>query len=598
VLIATPRPPLGQIRALGTIGALAVAAGGSLAGSLPVGGPQLVALRTRLIGDHVDPAVVCVYLGLTLLVVAWWRLGRLLTNAGTGVTRHALLVTLAAWSAPLVVCPPLFSRDVYSYLAQGAMVGEGIDIYSNGPASLGGPLAAEVPAIWQDTPAPYGPVFALYATAIAHAVGTNTVLGVFAMRAVALLGVAGLAVCLPWLARRCGTSPTKALWLGVLNPLVLTHLVAGAHNDAVMLALLVAGLALVMAGHRVVGVALIAMAALVKIPAVVGLLFVVPLWAAHEYATRAADHATRRPTGVGSAFATVRGTGRATGVGSAFATVRGTGRATGVGSAFATVRGTGRATGVGSAFATVREIARATGVGTALAKSQVLARATGRWRELKAGLGIAAVAAGTTVVLTALAGTGFGWIHALGTPVSPSNWSLTSALARLTARVLDLIGVGVAAEVLEVWRWVGLCVAVVAAAACWWQRERLGPIRALGLALAAIVLLGPALRPWYLLWAVSLLAVTTLGPRLTSAVAASCGVLAMVVLPNGFAPEPSDIGHAVLGVAMAVGALLVASALADREDWALRHSEPLPQAAGTATYQTSQAVRAYQGYPR
>jgi hypothetical protein len=582
VLIATPRPPLGQIRALGTIGALAVAAGGSLAGSLPVGGPQLVALRTRLIGDHVDPAVVCVYLGLTLLVVAWWRLGRLLTNAGTGVTRHALLVTLAAWSAPLVVCPPLFSRDVYSYLAQGAMVGEGIDIYSNGPASLGGPLAAEVPAIWQDTPAPYGPVFALYATAIAHAVGTNTVLGVFAMRAVALLGVAGLAVCLPWLARRCGTSPTKALWLGVLNPLVLTHLVAGAHNDAVMLALLVAGLALVMAGHRVVGVALIAMAALVKIPAVVGLLFVVPLWAAHEYATRAADHATRRPTGVGSAFATVRGTGRATGVGSAFATVR----------------GTGRATGVGSAFATVREIARATGVGTALAKSQVLARATGRWRELKAGLGIAAVAAGTTVVLTALAGTGFGWIHALGTPVSPSNWSLTSALARLTARVLDLIGVGVAAEVLEVWRWVGLCVAVVAAAACWWQRERLGPIRALGLALAAIVLLGPALRPWYLLWAVSLLAVTTLGPRLTSAVAASCGVLAMVVLPNGFAPEPSDIGHAVLGVAMAVGALLVASALADREDWALRHSEPLPQAAGTATYQTSQAVRAYQGYPR
>ena len=80
--------------------------------------------------------------------------------------------------------------------------------------------------------------------------------------------------------------------------------------------------------------------------------------------------------------------------------------------------------------------------------SQVLARATGRWRELKAGLGTAAVAAGTTVVLTALAGTGFGWIHALGTPASPSNWSLTSALARLTARVLDLIGVGVAAAVL------------------------------------------------------------------------------------------------------------------------------------------------------
>ncbi|MEQ7011254.1 polyprenol phosphomannose-dependent alpha 1,6 mannosyltransferase MptB [Actinopolymorpha sp. B17G11] len=533
MLIAAPRLSLVQIRALGTIGALAVAAGGSFAGSLPVGGPQLVALRTRLIGDHVDPAVVCVYLGLTLLVVAWWRLGRLLTNPEAGVTRHALLVTLVSWSAPLVLCPPLFSRDVYSYLAQGAMVRAGIDIYSHGPATLGGPLAAEVPAIWQDTPAPYGPVFVLYATAIAHVVGTNTVLGVFAMRAVALLGVAGLAVCLPWLARRCGASPKKALWLGVLNPLVLTHLVAGAHNDAVMLALLVAGLALVTTGRRVVGVTLIAMAALVKVPAVVGLLFVIPLWAAHA-ATRATAHSATRAT----------------------------------------------------AHSAARDA------------SPSAARATVRWREVHAGLGTAAVAAGATVVLTAAAGTGFGWVHALGTPASPSNWSITSALARITARFLDLVGVGVAADVLELWRWVGLCVAVVAAVACWWQRERLGPVRALGLALGAIVLLGPALRPWYLLWAVVLLAVTSLSPRLLWAIAASCGVLAMVVLPNGFAPEYSDIGHAVLGVAMAIGALLIASALADREDWPLHQAEPLPQAAGTAAYRPAQAVRAYQAYPR
>jgi hypothetical protein len=513
VLIAAPRLSLVQVRALGTIGALAVAAGGSFAGSLPVGGPQLVALRTRIIGDTVDPAVVCVYVGLTLLVVAWWRLGRLLTSTDAstgssthaGITRRGLLITLASWSAPLLFCPPLFSRDVYSYLAQGAMVRAGIDIYSHGPDTLGGPLAAEVPAIWQDTPAPYGPVFVLYATAIAHLVGSHTVLGVFAMRAVALAGVAALAVCLPWLARRFGASPTKALWLGVLNPLVLLHLVAGAHNDAVMLALLAAGLAATTAGRRVLGVTLIAMAALVKVPAVVGLLFVVPLWAAHS---------------------------------------------------------------------------------------------PGRWREVKALLGTGAVAAGTTLVVTALAGTGFGWIHALGTPASPSNWSLTSALARVTARFLDMIGVGVAADVLELWRWVGLCVAVVVAAGCWWQRERLGPVRALGIALGAIVLLGPALRPWYLLWAVVLLAATTLPRRPLYALAGSCGVLALVVLPNGFAPDSTDIGHAVLGVAMAVGALLVASALADREDWPLDHTAPVPQPVGAGAGTGATAYRVSRAYQR
>jgi hypothetical protein len=495
-LVAAPHQTLGQARALGTAGSVAVAVGGSFAGSLPAGDPQLAVLGLTIVGGHVDLGVVCVYVGLTMLVAAWWLVGRLVhARPGrgavpAGVTPSDLVVTLLHWAAPLVLCPPLFSRDVYSYLAQGAMVGAGIDVYANGPASLGGPLAAEVPLIWQHAPAPYGPMFLLYAVPVAQLVGTNTVAGVLGMRAVALLGVAVLALCLPWLARRCGGSATNALWLGVLNPLVLAHLVAGAHNDAVMLGLLVAGLTAAALHRPALGVVLVTLAALVKVPAALGLVFLLPIWA--------------------------------------------------------------------------RSL-------------------RGRWREARAALGAVAVAAVTAVLATTFVGTGFGWVHALGTPASAHNWSLTSSLGRLTGNALEAVGVGVAADAMDMWRLVGLLVAVGAATMAWFQRDRLGPVYALGLALGAIVVLGPALRPWYLLWCVVPLAAAALGRRLRRFLVAACGLLTLVVLPSGFAPDAGDVAQAVLGVGLAVSALLLAGRLAVRPAVVAR-PDPVPQAAGISAY--------------
>ena len=74
----------------------------------------------------------------------------------------------------------MFSRDVYSYLAQGAMVGAGLDVYQHGPATLGGPLAAEVPAIWQHTTTSYGPVFLMLATAVAAVAAVTGIAAVVA----------------------------------------------------------------------------------------------------------------------------------------------------------------------------------------------------------------------------------------------------------------------------------------------------------------------------------------------------------------------------------------------------------------------------------
>jgi hypothetical protein len=101
------------------------------------------------------------------------------------------------------------------------------------------------------------------------------------MRLIALVGVLLLVVFVPRLAKLCGVPAGRALWLGVLNPLVLFHFVSGAHNDALLMGLMVAGLVLVMERKPALGVVLVSLALLVKAPAALALVFIVPFWAQH-----------------------------------------------------------------------------------------------------------------------------------------------------------------------------------------------------------------------------------------------------------------------------------------------------------------------------
>ena len=69
----------------------------------------------------------------------------------------------------MLFSPPLFTRDVYSYLAQGALPLAGFDPYAVGPGGDAGLFTDNVHYFWQDTPAPYGPLFILIAKAVAAA---------------------------------------------------------------------------------------------------------------------------------------------------------------------------------------------------------------------------------------------------------------------------------------------------------------------------------------------------------------------------------------------------------------------------------------------
>ncbi|MEU4715068.1 polyprenol phosphomannose-dependent alpha 1,6 mannosyltransferase MptB [Micromonospora purpureochromogenes] len=217
-------------RYAGLAGAVLLTVAGWLGGALP----DIPPTGPWRAGDA-PWALGCWLLGTALLVGAWWSLRR-----GAPSTRWAYL-TAGLWLVPLLAAPPLGSRDVYSYACQGWAYAAGHDPYDVGVAAAGCPWVESVAPIWRDTPAPYGPFFVLLA-ALAATLGGGLVGTVVLLRLVALAGVLLAALCLPGLARAAGVPTARAAWLALACPLVGVHLVAGAHNDAVMLGLLLLGL--------------------------------------------------------------------------------------------------------------------------------------------------------------------------------------------------------------------------------------------------------------------------------------------------------------------------------------------------------------------
>ena len=196
-------------------------------------------------------AGVLFYLSLALLLTAWLGIGR---HARSGLlTTGRAWTVLTLWALPLALGPPLFSRDLYSYVSQGVIAHAGLNPYAVGPSVLGpGPLLGSVAAAWRHTPAPYGPLFVTASRWLAAAFGTSLTSEILAQRALELAAMALMTWSLPRLARNLGADPGRALWLGVLSPLALFSFVASGHNDGLMLGLLVTGLALV-TEQRLVG---------------------------------------------------------------------------------------------------------------------------------------------------------------------------------------------------------------------------------------------------------------------------------------------------------------------------------------------------------
>lgn len=281
-LVAFVQDDEGRPALLGFLGAALIAIGGVGAGSTRQRDPLLESAHLSWLrfGHGVVVSSVLLWLGVGLILAAWLWLGRRLID-GRGVSEYTMVASTGFWLAPLMCSVPLFSRDAYSYLAQGALLRDGFDPYAVGPIENPNPLLDDVSSVWTTTPAPYGPAFILIAKFVTLIAGDNVVSGTILLRLCMLPGLALLIWAAPRVARHVGANGAVALWICVPNPLVVVHLMGGVHNEMLMIGLMMAGIALTFSRHHISGAALIAVAVAIKATAMLALPFMVWVWMRH-----------------------------------------------------------------------------------------------------------------------------------------------------------------------------------------------------------------------------------------------------------------------------------------------------------------------------
>ncbi|ANY06820.1 polyprenol phosphomannose-dependent alpha 1,6 mannosyltransferase MptB [Pseudonocardia sp. HH130630-07] len=468
----------GVVRLVGLVGAVLLCAG------------SWAVVRA---GAWAPPGLAVACCGVGLVVVAWGVAARAVLR-GTVPPPGWSVRTLALWAAPLLVAPPLFSKDVFSYLAQGGVVARGLDPHVLGPVDglpAGSALLAEVDGHWRATPSPYGPVTDALQGAIAVLTGEGVAAAVALHRVLGVLAVLGVVWAVPRLAARCGIAREGALLLAAANPLVLWHLLGGVHNDGPMLALALCGLAVALRGIDTgrfgpvaAGVGLVTLGALVKAPAAAALAVIAV--AAARPPQRRARYAPLVVLGIGA-----------------------------------------------GALAVVTVVSLAVSGATGSATSWLLSTATpGR----------------------------------LGSWMAPTNWPGFAAGA--------LGGPGAAAGTLALGRTVGAVVSVLLVVLLLvrqWQGRR-DPVGTLALVYTAVVVLGPVVQPWYVLWAAVPLFASAVGDRARRWTAGAVAVFAVAVPPSA-----GDFSARVPDLVLAYGAAVVVAGIAHL---VLRRAERAPPHAG------------------
>ncbi len=445
-----------RTRLFGATGTVLMGIGALGAGARPVVQDPTFGVRVLNLPSRIATvSLTMTTTGAVMMALAWLMLGRFALGPRR-MSRSQLDRTLLLWMIPLLVAPPMYSKDVYSYLAQSQIARLGLDPYKVGPApalGLDHVFTLSVPSLWRETPAPYGPLFLWIGRGISALTGENIVAAVLCHRVIVLIGVGLIVWATPRLASRCGVAEVSALWLGAANPLLLMHLVAGIHNEALMLGLMLTGFELALRGI-----------------AAPGPMLPKPL----HWPRSRTDWSRWAPLGLVAA-----------------------------GAVLITLSSQVKLPGLLALGFTAMALAHREG-GTVKA-------------FLAAGTFMGALALAVMAVIGWASGLGFGWLFTLGTANVVRSWmSPPTLLALATGQVGILLGLGDhTTAVLSLTRAMG--VLIIAATVSWLLlavlRGRLHPVGGLGVALGATVLLFPVVQPWYLLWAIIPLAAWATRPR-------------------------------------------------------------------------------------
>ena len=450
---------LGRTRVFGATGTVLMAIGALGAGARPVVQDPTFGVRLLNLPSRIQTvSLTMTTTGATMMALAWLMLGRFALGKRR-MSRGELDRTLLLWLLPLLAAPPMFSKDVYSYLAQSQIARLGLDPYRVGPATglgLDHVFTLSVPSLWRETPAPYGPLFLWIGRGISALTGENIVAAVLCHRLVELIGVGLIVWATPRVARRCGVAEVSALWLGAANPLLIMHLVAGIHNEALMLGLMLTGTEFALRGVDSAR----------------------PLWP-RPWPRARGHRADWAPLGMLLAGAVLI---------------------------------------VLSSQIKLPSLLALGFVTMALAR-----RYGGTLRAVLVSGGLmAALAIAVMAAIGSASRLGFGWIFTLGTADVVRSWLSPPTLIALgTGQVGILLGLGDhTTAIMALSRGIG--VLIIAVIISWLLiavlRGRLHPVGGLGVALGSCVLLFPVVQPWYLLWAIIPLATWATRPGFRVAV--------------------------------------------------------------------------------
>jgi Glycosyltransferase family 87 len=196
-----------------------------------------------------------------LLIAAFLAYLGLLAGAA-GLRARRVWGAIAALVALFALAGPLLSLDVFSYITYARLGAEhGLNPYESTPADLPADPAASRVDDWRFSVSVYGPGFTLASYPLGL-VGVSAAL--WSLKALTALAVLALAWLTARIAAARGVNPAGAAAFVALNPLVLVHVVGGAHNDALMMLLVMAGVCAVLAGRAGAGGASLVAGAAVK----------------------------------------------------------------------------------------------------------------------------------------------------------------------------------------------------------------------------------------------------------------------------------------------------------------------------------------------
>jgi hypothetical protein len=166
--------------------------------------------------------------------------------AAPALGRRIIWTAVAVAVGAFAVAPVLLSHDVYSYVDYARLgVVHGLDPYVHPPlAAPADPAFADV--TWTEATSAYGPLFTLATYPLAWLpVGV----AIAALKAVAALSVLALAAIVASIAAWRGADPLRAAAFVALNPLVLVHVVGGAHNDGLTMLLAMLSVAAILSAR-------------------------------------------------------------------------------------------------------------------------------------------------------------------------------------------------------------------------------------------------------------------------------------------------------------------------------------------------------------